>query len=59
MKVKELIEILNKYDEKHEIFIAIDPEGNRYNDLYDVSEERLIENEIEEDGEANSIVLWP
>lgn len=59
MKIKDLVKSLKKYDENYEVFIAIDPEGNGYHSLYDMSEECLEENEIHEDGEANSIVLWP
>ena len=36
MKVKELIEILKNVDGEKEVLMSIDPEGNKYDPLYQV-----------------------
>jgi hypothetical protein len=73
MKIRELIEMLQEFDQELEVIMSNDEEGNGYSPLSDVTEQTYVPDtsfsgdiydiDSEEDYEGEdgvpSVVLWP
>ncbi len=66
MKVRELIEVLQKCNPEHDVILQRDPEGNGYGPLsgaeaavYDEQDNEVIHKDDVEDQDDNCVVLWP
>lgn len=58
MRVKELIEQLQKVDAECEVMLSIDEEGNEFKSIYEITEETDVEKEDETVVEK-CIIIWP